>query len=96
MKLRPVTPEKYARGTAFVTRARGCVLEEIRTPIYSTTPESDALWALRRKLKLSLGEVASRIGVGAIEVSGLERGRLAPEEWGDWTKMIDKIQASRR
>ena len=96
MKLIEAEPSGYERGAAFVTRARGCGLEDVRTPIYNVSAPAGALRTARRVAGLGLRDAASMIGVRAVELGGLERGRLVPEDPLDWAEMIDKMMREHR
>lgn len=91
MKLRAAEPAGYERGPAFVTRARGCGLEDVRTPVYEKGSNAAALRLLRTHAKLGLRDAASALGISAVELSGLERGRLVPEDKNDWLKMLETM-----
>lgn len=67
MKLRKATPVEHRRGTAFVTRARGCTSEEILTPVYKAGPEAERLNQIRRDQNMPLRDMASRLGFCAAE-----------------------------
>lgn len=74
MKLREANVMAYSRGVAFVTRARGCGLEDVRVPVYTICYEARAFYELRRSSGLGLRDAASALGIRAIELSGLEHG----------------------
>lgn len=94
MKLREVSPLVYRRSSAFVTHTRGCGLEDVRMPSYDVRPEARALSALRKDAGLGLHAAAGRIGIRAVELSGLEHGRLVPEDTGEWAKMAAKLKGT--
>jgi len=89
MKLRKATPIEHRRGTAFVTRARGCTSEEILTPVYTIGPEAERLNQIRRGRNMPLRDMASRLGFRAVELSALENGRLVPEDPKAWQRILD-------
>lgn len=91
MKLIKADPSGYERSAAFVTRARGCTLEDVRTPVYPVSARAGALRVLRRTKGLGLRDAASLLGIRAVELSGLERGRLVPEDEGEWMNMLETI-----
>lgn len=93
MKLIEVTPSAHRRGAAFVTRSRGCGLEDVRTPVYNVSEEARQLSVLRRERGIGLRDAAAALGIRAVELSGLEHGRLAPEEPGDWQQMASKVKS---
>lgn len=93
MKFREATPIRHRRGVAFVTRARGCGLEDVRTPSYDVRPEAHALAALRKEAGLGLHDAASKLGMRAVELSGLEHGRLVPEDRGEWARLTAALKA---
>ncbi len=84
MKLREATPSHYEHGPAFVTRARGCGLEDIRVPVYCVSPQAKELRTLRRMANLKVGDVAGKLGIHVLELLGMERGRFVPENPNDW------------
>lgn len=91
VKLREAEPIGYERGAAFVTRSRGCGLEDVRTPVYNVSAPAGALRTARKVAGLGLRDAASVIGIRAVELGGLERGRLVPEDPLDWAEIIDKM-----
>lgn len=84
MKLREAPPVRHERAAAFVTRARGCGIEEVRRPVYERSAMADDLRARRVQASVSLRDAASRAGIRAVEWSGIEQGRLVPEAPKDW------------
>lgn len=92
MKLKEVPPTGYSRGPAFVSRSRGCTLEDVRVPCYSRCPEARDLYDLRRDRGIGLRDAASKIGIRAVELSGLERGSLVPENRDDWARILWKLE----
>ena len=92
MKLVAVEPSRYERGAAFITCVRGCTLEDVRTPVYPSSTRAGALRTLRKVARLGLRDAASMLGVRAVELSGLERGRLVPEDESEWLKMFEKLE----
>lgn len=91
MKLREAAPVRHTRGPAFVTSVRGCTLADIRTPSFALASEARALAERRLELGLGLRDAAIRLGIRAIELSGLEHGRLVPENPGDWAAAINRL-----
>lgn len=79
MKLVPASPIRHERSVAFVTRQRGCSVEDVRLPVYERSRGAERIVALRKELGLGLRDAASRMGIRAAELSGLERGSLVPE-----------------
>jgi len=92
MRLIKASPSGYERSAAFVTRARGCGLEDIRSPVYRVSARAGALRTLRQGAGLGLRDAASEMGVSAVELSGLERGRLLPEDENEWLKMLGTLE----
>ncbi len=92
MKLIAATPIEYKRGTSFVTRARGCGIEDVRVPSYRISVEARGLAELRKQLGLGLRDAAIKIGIKAIELSGLERGQLVPSDEKDWFEMAKALK----
>jgi len=93
VKLIEITPSEYRRGPAFVTRARGCGLEDVRMPVYGVSAEARGLSELRKLLGFGLHEAARKIGIKAIELSCLERGQLVPEGGrNDWMMMAERLR----
>lgn len=92
MKLLDVTPIGYERGAAFVSRARGCGLEDVRTPVYPASAHAGALHTLRRVAGLGLRDAASVLGLRAVELSALERGRVTPEDESEWVRMMETLE----
>ncbi len=91
MKLKKAVPDGFRRGTAFVSRERGCSMEEVRVPVYHVSLEACLLVELRKARGLGLHVAANKLGIRAVELSGLEHGRLVPEEPSAWKRMIEKI-----
>lgn len=91
MRLREVAPARHERTAAFVTRERGCSYEEVRRPMYRLSQGAHDLAALRKKLGVGLRDAAIRIGVRAVELSGLEHGRLEPEDPDGWSKILEAL-----
>jgi hypothetical protein len=96
MKLIKASPSGYERSPAFVTRARGCELEDVRSPVYRVSARAGALRTLRQGARLGLRDAASELGVSAVELSGLERGRLVPEDEKEWPKMMETLDRRAR
>jgi hypothetical protein len=94
VKLREAIPTAHVRATGFVTRSRGCALEDIRRPLYDVVPEASAFRALRVKSRIGLSVAANRIGIRAIELADLERGKLVPADSKRWGQMMVAIQRS--
>lgn len=92
MRLREATPIEHRRSAAFVTRTRGCGLEDVRTPVYVVSVEAKGLLELRKQFGLGLRDAAGKIGIKAVELSGLEQGRLVPEGAADWMKMAEVLR----
>ncbi len=84
MRLREAQPVRHERAPAFVTRARGCGMEEVRRPVYEVSGLAADLRAGRVLAGVSLRDAASRAGIRAVEWSGIEQGRLVPESAADW------------
>jgi hypothetical protein len=93
MKLRESTPAAHRRGPAFVTRSRGCGLEDVRTPVYNVSAPARELARLRSERGIGLRDAAAALGIRAVELSGLERGRFEPEDSGDWALMTSRLKA---
>ena len=91
MKLRPVEPRSHQRSATFVTRARGCTLEEILAPIYTVPEEARELFRFRKEKGIGLGVAAGKLGIRVVELSGLERGRYVPEDPSDWARMKETL-----
>jgi hypothetical protein len=77
---------------AFVSRGRGCGLEEIVMPRYYLAREAQAFAALRKRLGLGLRDAAVKLGIRAVELSGLEHGRLVPEDPSAWAELARKLE----
>lgn len=84
MRLREAVPVRHERSDAFVKRARGCSIEQVRSPVYAVSAMATELRWLRVRASVSLRDAASRAGIRAIEWSGIENGRLVPETTADW------------
>jgi len=93
--IRPVTPISTRRGCAFVTRKTGCGVEEVDFPVYPASEHGERLHRERVAAGLTLGELARRLGIGAAELSGLERGRNDTDERG-WDAVFGAIAWSGR
>lgn len=91
MRLREAAPVRHERRPAFVTRSRGCGIEEVRSPVYVVSPMATELRARRVGASVSLRDAASRAGIRAIEWSGVEQGRLVPESADDWIVLREAI-----
>lgn len=59
-------------------------LEVVTLPVYPPSPHGAELRQLRTLLGLSIGEAARALGVSAVELSDLERGRRVPVDPSDW------------
>lgn len=92
MKLVAARPERFERGPAFVTRTRGCTLEEVRRAVFRVSPSAEKLAAKRKELGVGLRDAASRLRLRAVELSGLEHGRLVPADPADWTTLLAMLQ----
>jgi hypothetical protein len=84
MRLREAVPVRHERSDAFVKRARGCSIEQVRSPVYAVSPAARELRERRVRESISLCDAASRAGIRAIEWSGVEHGKLVPEAAADW------------
>lgn len=84
MRLRDAIPVRHERTAAFVKQARGCSIEQVRSPVYAVSPAATELRARRVRASVSLRDAASRAGIRAIEWSGVEHGKLVPASPADW------------
>ena len=84
MRLRDAVPVRHERSAAFVKQARGCSIEQVRSPVYAISAMATELRERRVRGAVSLRDAASRAGIRAIEWAGIERGRLVPESSADW------------
>lgn len=91
--LRDAVPVRHERTVAFVTRARGCGLEEVLRPVYAASAMAADLRERRVKASVSLRDAASRAGIRAVEWSGVEQGRLVPESMDDWNAMRKAVES---
>ena len=82
LRIRHVTPIATRRGCAFVTRECGCGVEERDFPVYPNSERGEHLRQARVAAGIYLGELARKLGIGAAELSGLERGRNDTDEAG--------------
>ena len=95
MRLVPASPIRYERSVAFVTRQRGCSLEDVRVPVYERSRGAERIVALRKEIGLGLRDAASRMGIRAAELSGLERGSLVPEHRATgWSEIEAALRGS--
>lgn len=95
MKLVPASPIRHERSVAFVTRQRGCSVEDVRLPVYERSRGAVKILALRKTLGLGLRDAASRMGIRAAELSGLERGSLVPEHRATgWSELEAALRGS--
>lgn len=92
IKLREAAPLRHERAQAFVTRARGCALEEVLRPVYEPSAMADDLRQRRVTAGTSLRDAASQVGIRASEWSGVEQGRLVPESMTDWTRLRAAVE----
>lgn len=92
MKLVKAVPLRHERGAAFVMRARGCNLEDVRRPVYDIGPSARRLRGLRVERGLGLRDAAGRLGLRAVELSQLERGVVVPSNPSDWTVLLGRLQ----
>jgi hypothetical protein len=92
-RLRMAVPVRHERTVAFVTRARGCGLEEVLRPVYAASAMAADLHERRVKASVSLRDAASRAGIRAVEWSGVEQGRLVPESMDDWNAMRKAVES---
>lgn len=86
--LHAVAPVGTARAVAII-----CPPGEVREVNSPTYPNQGgvALRAARVAADLVLREAARLLGLRAVELSGLEVGRLAPDDpaaWGEWMRML--------
>ncbi len=93
MRLREAEPVRHERSHAFVTRTRGCGLEEVRRPVYAGSAMAEDLRQRRVHANVSLRDAASRAGIRAIEWCGVEQGRLLPESMADWDVLRGAVRA---
>ncbi len=93
MKLREAQPVRHERSQAFVTRSRGCGIEEVLRPVYAASAMAADLRERRVRASVSLRDAASRAGIRAVEWSGVEHGRLVPESMDDWDALRKAIGA---
>ena len=84
---RKAEPVRYERTSAFVTRQRGCSMEEVQMPVYERSAMAEDLRERRVKAGVSLRDAASRAGVRAAELSGVEQGRLLPASMEMWERL---------
>jgi hypothetical protein len=84
MRLREALPIRHERTDAFVKQARGCSIEQVRSPVYALSPMATELRTRRVQASISLRDAASRAGIRAVEWSGVEQGKLVPESRADW------------
>ena len=87
MKLQKVIPAAYRLGPTFAMRARGCTLEDIRMPVYHVSVQAKGFRAARRAARVGIGDAAAKLGISAIELSGLESGKYRLEDPKDWARM---------
>jgi hypothetical protein len=62
-------------------------LREAKPPALVTS-EAREFAALRRQHGIGLRDAAIKLEIRALEVSGLERGRLVPKDPGEWRSMM--------
>lgn len=91
MKVIEIMPIGKHKAWAFVTRADGCGVDEIEVNEYPPSPAGEDARKLRVECGLRLHDVAKALGVGAAEVSGVERGSHVPENWAAWVFGIVKL-----
>ena len=91
MRFTEATPTRYERSPAFVTRERGCSLEDVRRPVFIIGSQAQGLTRRRKELGLGLRDAAARLGMRAVELSGLEHGRLVPVDREEWARMIEQL-----
>lgn len=84
MRLRDAIPVRHERSDAFVKQARGCSIEQVRSPVYAVSAAATELRERRVRASISLRDAASRAGIRAVEWSGVEQGKLVPESSADW------------
>lgn len=82
MTVIPVQPIGSHRSMAFVTRTTGCGLAEVEAQEF---PSENVHWGqalrdFRLTLDLSLREAANVLGLSAVDMSSLERGRATLAE----------------
>lgn len=87
MKILEARPLRHERSLAFVTRERGCFLEDVMLPVFDRHPRARALRTKRVSTGMSLGVAASRAGIRAAQWSGIEQGRLVPETESGWSEL---------
>jgi hypothetical protein len=62
-------------------------------PTYFISSEAIALSALRAELGIGLRDAASKLGIRAVDLAGLEHGRLVPEDSNLWETMIRALRS---
>jgi hypothetical protein len=92
MKFRITIPSHYERSPAFLMRRRGCALEDVRAPVYLVSAPAVELRALRLSRRMGLTDAARKLGIRALELAGLERGHLEPEELSEWSNMTRRLK----
>ena len=97
MRLIPVQPSSQRTVAAFIRKitdceggcelcdGRGCGgVDSIEVSDYPESVEGLELRECRRELGLSLGEASSKLGIGVVELSNLERGALTVDPAYGW------------
>lgn len=74
----PNTPIGTRETLAFVTRESGCGVETLKLDVFSDEDRArgEALRERRVAAGLCLGQAADFLGLRAVDLSGLERGRM--------------------
>lgn len=82
------------QASGFVMRAGGCGLEVWNEPAYPPEPRGQHLRDVRRELGVTLGKAARALGLTAVLVGELERGRQVFLDPCDWSRAEARIAAS--
>ena len=93
----PIEPIGTRTSRAFVTRASGCDIETMTTPVYPPSPRGEELRRVRVAFDRTLGEAARLLGLRPLDVSDLEWGRATfatDEEWNAVLRALEGKEES--
>jgi hypothetical protein len=90
MKLVSVEPVRKRRSLAFVDWAGGGDLRQVESATYPASPRGRALRDARVDASVSLGDLARKLGIRAVELCKLEHGELTTDEAG-WTECFAAV-----
>lgn len=96
MKLIPVEPIGTRRSMALVKHASGpCTIEGVELPEYPPSPRGRALRDARVAKAIGVRDLAHVLGISAVQLGELERGRLVTDDAG-WDEAMARVKEMSR